>query len=152
MNALLFVRSAVRRDMSRLAISITKRIRNSTRRAGSRRDPVPADPPPQNALSQSHQKKVRTSKTSPRRPTWKGSEKDERREKPTPLLLRALPSKAGPGGRGRGRRKGGCQRGKGRLPRIPPPRRRKIRVIWERKREETRKRVSTAVTLRQIYL
>ena len=32
-----------------------------------------------------------------------------------------------------------------RLPRIPPPRRRKTRVIWERQREATRKRVLTAV-------
>ena len=60
MNALLCVPSAARRDMSRLALSITKRIRNSTnvsaRRAGSGRDPVPADPPPQSVLIQSHQK------------------------------------------------------------------------------------------------
>ena len=33
---------------------------------------------------------------------------------------------------------------KGRLPRIPPPRRRKIRVIWERKREETRESVNSS--------
>ena len=34
---------------------------------------------------------------------------------------------------------------KERLPRIPPPRRRKIRVIWDRLREARRKRVLRAV-------
>ena len=71
---------AARSDMSLLKISNTKQIRSymnvSTRRAGSVRDPVPVDPPPQNTLSQSRQKKIRTSKTSSRRPAWKGSEKD----------------------------------------------------------------------------
>ena len=37
-----------------------------------------------------------------------------------------------------------------RLPRIPPPRRRKTRVIWERQREAIRKRVLTAVRKIQI--
>ena len=80
MNALLFVPNVPRRDTSRLAINITKMIRNCTngspKRAGSGGGPVPADPPPQNALSQSNQKKLRSSKTSSRRPAWKGSEKD----------------------------------------------------------------------------
>ena len=60
MNALLFVPNVPRRDTSRLAINITKWIQNCTngspKRAGSGGGPVPADPPPQNVLIQSHQK------------------------------------------------------------------------------------------------
>ena len=138
MNALLLV---ARRDMSRLAISTTKRIQNCTnisaRRAGRGSVPVPVVPPPPNAPSQSQQRKTeKTSKTSLRKPAWKESKKHKRRGRPISPLLRVLSSVAGTVVEDEEEERVVTSKKRARLPRIPPPRRKRNRRIWGRKRKE----------------